>query len=210
MAIGSWVVIEGLDGCGKGTLRNGLAKALETEVPGRRVTFVREPGGTELGEKLRELILRDYGNPTHPITEMMLFFAARVQLMVEVIQPALERGDLVISERNYISSCMYQGHGLGYSYEFNKLMGILNKYPTPNLYLYMDIDLTTSARRVSVRKGLDVIENRDTQFFTKVLDGYRSWARANEGRVAWIDAMQSPDKVLSDALAAMHNGINLS
>lgn len=210
MANGDWVVIEGLDGCGKGTLRNGLANALEMHYPGRRVTFVREPGGTELGEKLRELILRDYGNPTHPITEMMMFFAARVQLMVEVIQPALERGDLVISERNYISSCMYQGHGLGHTYEFNQLMKIMEHFPTPNLYLYMDINLNTSARRVAVRKGLDVIENRDTVFFTKVLEGYRNWAQANPGRVAWIDGEQSPDKVLSDALAALHNGITLS
>lgn len=210
MANGDWIVIEGLDGCGKGTLRNGLAKALETEFPGRRVTFVREPGGTELGEKLRELILRDYGTPTHPITEMMMFFASRVQLMVDVIQPALQRGDIVLSERNYISSCMYQGHGLGHTYEFNQLMKILEQFPTPNLYLYMDISTLTSARRVAARKGLDVIENRNGEFFRKVLEGYRNWARANEGRVAWIDGEQSPDKVLSDALAALHNGINLS
>lgn len=210
MGYGNWAVIEGFDGGGKGTLRNGLAEALETEFPARHVTFVREPGGTELGEKLRDLILRDYANPTHPITEMMLFFAARVQLMTDVIQPALARGDLVISERNYISSCMYQGHGLGYTYEFNKLMEILSKFPSPDLYLYLDVSLETSARRIAVRKNLDVIERRDTLFFTKVLEGYRNWARSNTERVTWIDAEQAPDAVLSAALAAMHTAIKRS
>lgn len=203
---GKWLVIEGMEGAGKTTLRNGLSEYINKEFPDKSIVYVREPGGTPLAEKLRDLAKYGIdGEVTHPTTELLLFFAARIQLIENVVKPALARGAVVISDRNYISSVMYQGYGNGQLAKVNALIDLtLMDGPQPDLYFYLDIDLTTSANRVDSRGEKDAIEQRAREFFGRVLVGYRDWALDNPETVLTLDATQSIENIRNRAVTRLH------
>jgi dTMP kinase len=194
------ITVEGLDGAGKTTLVASLAKALEDR--GDPVVVLREPGGVEVSERIREL-LKDPALHVDPRAEALLYAAARAQLVAEELQPLLDGGTTVVLDRFVDSSLAYQGAGRGLGVEEIRT---LNAFGTgglqPDRTLLLRIDPERGLGRISDREA-DRLELEDTAFFTRVAEAYDALAAADPDRIAVIDASQSAEAVLSDALAAL-------
>jgi dTMP kinase len=177
-----FVTFEGLDGCGKTTQARLLVERLEGE--GLEVVFTREPGGTPLGEQIRELVL--HGDHVAPWAEATLYIAARAQHVDQVIRPALERGATVVCDRYLDTSVAYQGAGRGLGVdtilELNLLAvgGLL-----PDRTVLVDIDIETALSRVG-GKG-DRIERAEVEFWPRVVEGYRTLAERFPERFVVVD-----------------------
>ena len=188
-----FVTFEGLDGSGTTTQSELLRKHLEEA--GRDVVLTREPGGTELGERVRELVLG--GLEISPWAEAALFAAARAELVAEVIQPALERGADVVCDRYLDSSLAYQGiaRGLGVdrvlALNVNAIRGIL---PDVTFLLLVDPE---EAQRRSGPPG-DRIEREGDEFLREVDKAYRELGSAFAGRITTIDASRPADEVAKE------------
>jgi dTMP kinase len=185
-----FVTFEGLDGSGKSTQARLLADALARD--GRDVVTTREPGGTAVGESIRQLLLE--GGEVAPWTEAALFAAARAQLVEEVIAPALARGAHVVCDRYLDSSLAYQGiaRGLGIErvLELNRhaIRGLL-----PDRTYLLVIDLAESARRVP--QPTDRIEREEPGFRRRVADAYLQLAEAFPERITTIDGTRPSDEI---------------
>jgi dTMP kinase len=185
-----FITFEGVDGSGKSTQARLLAEHLGGE--GRHVVATREPGGTKLGERVREILLG--GDAVSPWTEVALFAAARSQLVTEVIRPALDRGADVVCDRYIDSSLAYQGlaRGLGVErvLELNLLVigGLL---PDRTFLLLVPLD------QAAVRRGSnpDRIEREGDEFVSRVDSAYRELAGIFAKRIVTVDATQPPQKV---------------
>ena len=194
-----FVTFEGLDGSGKSTQARRLADALSGD--GLDVVSTREPGGTLLGEAIRDLVL--HGDHVAPWAEALLYAAARAQLVAEELRPLLEAGDTVLLDRFVDSSLAYQGAGRGLGVEEIRA---LNAFATgglrPDRTLLLRIDPAAGLARISDRPA-DRLEREDGGFFASVAAAYDELAAAEPERVAVIDAAQPPEAVLADALAAL-------
>ena len=199
---GKFITFEGLDGCGKSTQMERLARVLqERNIP---VTVTREPGGTAAGEKIRSLLLDTRTSGLAPMAELALMFAARAQHAEEVILPALAAGQIVLCDRFTDSSEAYQGGGrkLGSKpvYDLHRvLVGDLQ----PDLTILMDSDVADSVDRARRRnlaqsKGSTTDENRfereNRAFFTRVRTAYLEIAKREPDRVTLVDARGTPDQ----------------
>jgi dTMP kinase len=194
------ITVEGLDGAGKTTLVAALAAALEQR--GQPVLVLREPGGVEVSERIREL-LKDPSLEIDPRAEALLYAAARAQLVAEQLRPLLEGGTTVLLDRFVDSSLAYQGAGRELGVEAIRALNAFGTGGlTPDRTLLLRIDPEAGLGRIADREA-DRLEQEDTAFFSRVAAEYDTLADAEPGRIAVIDAAQPPDAVLADALAAL-------
>jgi len=186
-----FVTFEGVDGAGKSTHLAWFAETLKQR--GLEVLVTREPGGTPLGERLREILLHQ---PMHAETEALLMFAARLEHIAQVIKPALARGIWVVSDRFSDASFAYQGGGRGVSLaKLEQLERWVHEDLQPDLTLLFDIPVEVARARLSNNATLDRFEQEQGSFFEKVRQAYLDRYKKTPQRFALIDASQAPDKV---------------
>lgn len=196
----NFISFEGIDGAGKTSHVLWLKTYLE--LTGHTVITTREPGGTPLGEKLRALLLADDMDDD---TELLLMFASRKQLLAEVIQPALLRGDIVISDRFHDSSYAFQGGGRHLSYQrIAELDGWVGGI-RPTLTLYFDIDVETANARLSTTRELDRFESEKQQFHRDVRAMYLRRAKEEPSRIRVIDGTQSIETIRTEIVSILKN-----
>ncbi|HAW93667.1 MULTISPECIES: dTMP kinase [unclassified Arsukibacterium] len=201
---GRFIVVEGLEGAGKSsaiaTIRSWLLQRQLT------VVCTREPGGTPLAEQLRTLVKQvDNTEILAPQTELLLMYAARVQLLTNVIRPALGRGDWVLADRHDMSSRAYQGGGRQLDEQLiNNLRNTVLGNTRPDLTLYLDIDPAIGLSRAAARGELDRIEQEQLAFFIRTRQKYRQIA-ATEPDIITIDASQPLAEVQQAITAALQN-----
>ena len=196
---GLFITFEGIDGAGKSSHIDGLAAAFRTQ--GRTVTVSREPGGTPLAEKLREMVLND---PMDALTESLLIFAARRDHLRNVIEPALARGDVVLCDRFTDATFAYQGGGRGFDLDvLSNLELMVQKKQGPAGDLMLEPDLTVwfdlapevAAERLAGARVPDRFEAQPVEFFRRVAQGYADRAAAAPQRFARLDAAQDRHRV---------------
>ena len=190
-----FIVIEGLEGAGKTTARDAVVAVL-TQHGISDVVFTREPGGTPLAEKLRDLIKQGIeGEQVTDKAELLMLYAARVQLVETVIKPALARGAWVLGDRHDLSSQAYQGGGRGLD---RQLMDALRDTAladfAPDLTLYLDVTPEIGLQRARARGALDRIEQESLNFFERTRQRYLELAAADP-RIKTIDATQNIEQV---------------
>ncbi len=196
---GRFVTFEGIDGAGKSSHIDALADWARAR--GAEVVLTREPGGTPLAERLRELFLHE---PMDALTEALLVFAARRDHLGRVIVPALERGALVLCDRFTDATFAYQGAGRGFDPAvLAQLEHWVQQGRQPDLTLWFDLAPAEAARRRAAVRSADRLEREDETFFTRVRDGYALRAAASPARFARIDAAQTRDAVRADAIGAL-------
>jgi dTMP kinase len=190
MTLGKFITFEGIDGAGKSTHLAFVADQLKER--GRKVIVTREPGGTPLGEKLRELLLHE---KMHLETEALLMFAARREHLAQVIEPALQRGDWVISDRFTDATFAYQGGGRKLA--LNKLEALeqwVHPDLQPDLTLLFDVPLEVARARLDATRELDKFEQEKADFFAATRAEYLRRAAAFPQRFRVIDSTRAiPD-----------------
>jgi len=195
---GKFLVFDGPDGSGKSTQLKMFLGA--TKRAGIRVTEVREPGGTEIGEKIRDALLEHLDREEMSLRcEMLLYMASRAQLCEQVIGPALKRGDLVVADRFVASTYAYQGAAGGIpSTEIQAAAEIAMQGVVPDATLIFDVDQRTAASRLNPL--LDRMEAKGAAFHAKVRDGYHALIESDPDarRYLAVDATGSPDEVFSN------------
>ena len=205
MAKGSFISFEGIDGAGKSTHIAALVS--EFRRAGRNVTTTREPGGTALAEKLREIILND---AMDPLSEALLIFAARRDHIAQVIWPALQRGDVVVCDRFTDATFAYQGAGRSFDLATLSQLEVLvqqgwggHKLLQPDMTLWFDLSPSIAAQRLASARVPDKFESQPEAFFQAVAKGYGLRAQAEPQRFARIDAAQEPAHVWAQVLRVM-------
>jgi dTMP kinase len=200
VSTGRLITVEGLDGAGKTTLVAGLTRELAAR--GRELLVLREPGGVELSERIRELV-KDPGLAVDARAEALLYAAARAQLVAEQLVPLLEAGEWVLLDRFVDSSLAYQGAGRGLGVErIRQLNELATGGLTPDRTLLLRIDPAVGRARIAGRES-DRLEQAGEAFFVAVAAAYDDLAAAEPDRIAVIEADQPPEQVLADALAAI-------
>ena len=202
MGRGRFIVLEGAEGAGKTSSLETVRAALEHR--GRRVVHTREPGGTPLGERIRELLVRPCGEPADACAETLLLFAARAQLVAAVIAPALARGDWVLCDRFTDSTFAYQAGGGGVDANVvRQLADIVHPRCWPDLTLYLDVPPAVGLARATRASAADRFEREPLPFHERVRAAYRARAEADP-RTVTIDASQPPQQVRRELTAAAH------
>ncbi len=196
---GKFITIEGTDGSGKSTQIELLMDYLRKK--GADVIFTREPGGTQISEKIREIILDVDNSEMTGITEALLYAAARSQHVEEKIIPALEAGKIIICDRFVDSSIAYQGAARGLGAE--KIMGI-NEAALhgiiPDMTLFFDLSPEKGILRKKNERALDRLEKEKMDFHEKVYEGYKNLCKKYPERIKPIDADRSIDEVHSEVI----------
>lgn len=202
MEKGKFIVIEGLEGAGKSTAIQTVLQWLQRH--GKPVVQTREPGGTPLAEQIRTLVKSVQHEQVSPVTELLLMYAAREQLLHNVIRPALARGDWVLADRHDLSSRAYQGGGRQIPDQvLTPIRDLVLQGLTPDLTLYLDIDPAIGLARARARGELDRIELEQLAFFQRARAKYLAIA-ATEPNIQVIDAsapLMTVQQALVDALA---------
>ena len=196
------ITLEGLDRSGKST----LAGSLERELGARAAChFLREPGGTALGERVRSLLKGEIEGVTiGALAELTLFNAARAQLLEEQVRPALAAGEIVVLDRFTDSSVAYQGWGRRLGPQFvSEACAAATGGLVPDITLMLVVSSAERARRLGQLAAEDRIEQAGDGFFERVREANAAIAAAEPGRVVCLDADQPPAQVLADALAAL-------
>ena len=193
------ITLEGVEGSGKSTLIQYLKELIESI--GKKVIVTREPGGIEISEQIRSVILDTENTKMDGRTEALLYAAARRQHLVERIIPALKEGNVVLCDRFIDSSLAYQGYARGLG--IDEVLSI-NEFAIggfmPNLTLYLDLDPQIGLSRIRKNKGREVnrLDLEEISFHLKVREGYEEVIKRFPDRIVRVDANQELDKVLSD------------
>ena len=195
---GKFITLEGGEGCGKSTLLPRLAARLRAA--GRKVLPTREPGGTDIGEQIRQVLQhRRQSVAMVSETELLLYCASRAQLIHEIILPALERGEIVLGDRFYDSTTVYQG--VGRQLDLRDVARII-KFAVddcvPDLTVVIDLDPRVGLQRVRGRELFDRMDNQSLDFYERVRRGYLDLAKLEPRRVKVVDGGRSVEDVERD------------
>ena len=205
--LGQFITIEGIECVGKST----NAKFIETMLnkKGYKTLLTREPGGSGVGEKIRNILLFEKKDTISPMTELLLLFAAREKHINEIIKPALENGTWVICDRFTDASFAYQGFGRELGFEkVNQLKALIQKDFEPDLTILLDapLEVITSRRKLNPN---DRFESEDKKFFGRVRNGYLELAKIFEDRVKVIDASQDIEDVQNQIKILINSMVNV-
>ena len=205
--LGQFITIEGIECVGKST----NAKFIETMLnkKGYKTLVTREPGGSGVGEKIRNILLFEKKDTISPMTELLLLFAAREKHINEIIKPALENGTWVICDRFTDASFAYQGFGRELGFEkVNQLKALIQKDFEPDLTILLDapLEVITSRRKLNPN---DRFESEDKKFFGRVRNGYLELAKIFEDRVKVIDASQDIENVQNQITTLINSMVNV-
>jgi len=198
-----FITFEGLDFSGKSTQANLLVERLKKAK--HVVRFLREPGGTKISERIREILLDKSHLEMTEAAELLLFSASRTQLVAEVIVPALQRGEIVVCDRYYDSTTAYQGYGRGFNLE---AVRHINKIATagtdPDLTILVDIPVEEIERRkAAAGMTFDRMESAGREFYERVRKGYLDIARNEPDRLVLVDGLASIDAVKTQVWQAV-------
>ena len=199
MTRGLFISFEGIDGAGKSTHIEAVAERFRAA--GRAVVLTREPGGTALSEQLRALVLHE---PMDALTEALLMFAARREHLVQVIEPALARGDVLLCDRFTDATFAYQGGGRGFDWTvLAQLETMVQQRPDgqlrqPDLTLWFDLDPAIAAERLATARVPDKFESQPTNFFAAVRSGYARREAEDRERFVRVDASLTREQVAAE------------
>lgn len=193
-----FLTFEGVDYSGKSTQARLLVERLTSD--GHTVRFLREPGGTGISERIRDILLDRSNLALTDVAELLLFSASRAELVTHVIRPALARGETVVCDRYYDSTTVYQGYGRGLDLE---TIHRINRFATgglqPDLTIVVDIPVDEIERRKhAAGKGFDRMESAGREFFERVRAGYAALAAAEPTRVVLVDGLRPVEDVRTD------------
>lgn len=211
MSTGKFITFEGTEGVGKSTQAAFAAQLLRSR--GYEVVLTREPGGTPLGDRIRDLLLRHDGNTEiHERTELLLVFCARLQHLQQLILPALRRGALVVCDRFTDSTYAYQGGGRGIGREeIRNLENWVQQGLKPDLTVLLDASIAVATQRADRREGgasRDRFEAESGEFFQRVREAFHRIAQEEPGRVKIVDAGQSLAAVQAQVAALLDEALS--
>lgn len=213
MSKGILIALEGIDGSGKTTLAPILVKRLSERLGGTgTVIQAREPGGTSMGEKIRSTLLTDHDAAPTQLTESLLFFACRAQLLEEVVKPALEQGKWVVLDRFILSTLAYQGAGRGVSNDILESLRFLMPIYDSDLTVYLSMGLDAS-EHARTRRGHqeDKVEGEGVLFLKRVYDFYEKFKvlKMNDDDFLALDALRGPEELVNDIISRLEDRYNL-
>jgi dTMP kinase len=204
MAVGQFITFEGPEGAGKTTIINMLEKQLD------HALFTREPGGIDIAEQIRKVILDKENTAMDPRTEALLYAAARRQHLIEKVKPALEEGKMVICDRFVDSSLAYQGHarGLGID-EVLHINQFAIEEMMPTLTLYFDIEPEVGLKRISSHNGREInrLDLENIEFHQKVREGYHLLMMKFPERIIKIDASAPLEEVFQNTIRLINEQV---
>ncbi len=210
MGKGYFITLEGPEGCGKSTQSRKIFQALEKQ--DYKVIHLREPGATQTGEMIRNILQhRASGEDLSSKTELLLFEAARAQLIENVIKPHIETGGIAICDRFYDSTTAYQGYGRGMNLEIiNTINNYVSEKYQPNLTLLLDLPIEKGMERVVQRsEEKDTFEKEKIDFHKRVRKGYLKIAKSNQNRISLIDATLTIEEVYQQIQKTFKEKLNL-
>ena len=202
-----FISFEGIEGSGKSTQIELIEELIRAK--GYQVKKLREPGTTELGEKIRNIFLEKTTETVDPITEAFLLYASRKHLDQNFLRQNLNDGAIVIADRYADATLAYQSYGKGLDHNFVKLIHDSSELLSPDLTFYMDISAELSRERISDRE-MDRMESESIDFFKKVREGYLQIAHDNPGRVVVLDANKTVDQLHESIKKIISNKLNVS
>lgn len=201
-----FITFEGPEGSGKSTQLPKLAQFLEES--GLSVLKTREPGGTKIGDQIREVLVRMDNTELHPRTEILLFLAARAQLVEELIIPSLQEGKIILCDRYGDSTLAYQGYGHGLDLEILRAMlHFATGGLKPDLTILLDVDVMTGLKRKKIKEEWNRLDAFELSFHERVRDGYHILAGQDPERWKIVDATQEPEQVQKEIRALVLDAI---
>lgn len=206
---GLFITLEGIDGCGKSTQSEMLARSLEAR--GFDIALTRQPGGTPLGERVRKIVLANASADLSPMAELLLYAADRAQHVSEFIRPAIESGRIVICDRYTDSTVAFQGYGRGLSLEIiEELNRLATEGLAPDLTILLDLMPGLARARLDARqsevaseKGMTRFEDEASEFHARIREGYKKLATMHPSRIRAIDASGSSQKTHEAVLSVV-------
>lgn len=212
MPHGQFITLEGIEGSGKSLQLGRLQRYLEAADVRHLVTL--EPGGTALGRELRSVLLRTEGAPREPVAELLLYLADRYQHLKEVIEPALNKGVHVLSDRYHDATLAYQGYARGIGLDWIDQLACYLGIRRPDVTMVLDVPVEIGLRRARAREvdgnsELGRFEAEDYEFHLKVRDGYAELARREPERVFLVNGEGPPEQVFERLLALLGERLSI-